>query len=86
MTAEDESSKVVTTVPVKIPEKVLEVNLRIHFFAFSPIAFWMVSDRLLTANKNSTKPASIERIISAIPNIKFLQRLYFLFQLIFFTC
>lgn len=56
MTAEEESSKVVTTVPVKIQEKVLEVNLRIHFFAFSPIAFWMVSERLLTANKIALNP------------------------------
>ena len=68
MIAEEESSKAVTTVPVKIPERVLKVSLRINFFAFLPISYWMVSDRLLTANKNSTKPASIESIISVILN------------------
>jgi hypothetical protein len=66
ITAEEESSRVVTTVPVKTAENVLAVNFNIHFFALSPMAFCIVSDKLLTANKNSIKPARMESIISDI--------------------
>jgi hypothetical protein len=66
MTAEDESKMVVTMVPVITAENVLEVNFKIHFFAFSPTAFCIVSERLFTANKNNTSPARIDSIISVI--------------------
>ena len=39
ITAEDESKRIVTTVPVTIALNVFEVNLRIQFLEFSPIAF-----------------------------------------------
>jgi hypothetical protein len=66
ITAEEESNKVVTTIPTNIPEKVFDVNLRIHLLALSPITDLMVSERLLTAYKKRTNPASIDNNISVI--------------------
>jgi hypothetical protein len=69
ITAEEESSKVVTTKPVTIAEKVFEVKRNIHFLEFSPNASCIVSERLFTANKNKTKPPIIASIISIIVTI-----------------
>ncbi len=69
ITAEEESSKVVTTIPTRMLLSVLDVNLTIYLFAFSPTMRRMVSERLLTANRKSTKPASIERMISVITTL-----------------
>jgi hypothetical protein len=66
MTAEEESSKVVTTIPTNKLLKELEVYFLIQTFAFSPSADFSVSDKLVTANKNKTNPAIIESTISVI--------------------
>jgi hypothetical protein len=71
ITAEDESSRVVATIPTIKLLKVLEVYLWILLEALSPRAFLIVSDRLLTAKRNRTKPAITDSIISVIIEIIF---------------
>jgi branched-subunit amino acid transport protein len=66
ITADDESNKAVTINPTTTLLNVLEVNLSIQLLAFAPIAAWMVSDKLLTAKRKRTNPASIANIISVI--------------------
>jgi hypothetical protein len=66
ITAEEESSKVVTTIPTNKLLKELDVYFLIQILAFSPSADFSVSDKLLTANRNKTKPAVIDKIISVI--------------------
>jgi hypothetical protein len=71
ITAEDESSRVVATIPTIKLLKVLEVYLWILLEALSPRAFLIVSDRLLTAKRNKTNPAITDNIISVIIKIIF---------------
>ena len=66
ITAEEESSNVVTIAPTIKLEKELEVYFFIQTLAFSPNTAFSVSDKFETANKNKTKPAMMERIISDI--------------------
>jgi len=66
ITAEEESNKVVTIIPTNKLLNELDVNLFIQPLAFSPIAAFSVSDKLVTANKNKTKPAIIDRSTSVI--------------------
>jgi hypothetical protein len=66
ITADEESSRVVTTMPTSKLLKVVEVKRFIQLFALLPVASCSVFDKLFTANKNSTKPAIIDNIISVI--------------------
>jgi len=66
MTADEESKRVVTTIPTSRLLNVFDINLCIHLFALSPIIDWIDSDKLFTANKNKTSPAIIESKISVI--------------------
>ena len=66
ITAEEESSNVVITAPTNKLEKELDVYFFIQTLAFSPNTAFSVSDKFETANKNKTKPAIMERIISDI--------------------
>jgi hypothetical protein len=66
ITAEDESSSVVTTIPTIKLLKVLEVNLCMLLEALPPKAFLIVSERLFTAKRNKTNPAITDNTISVI--------------------
>ena len=66
ITADEESNIVVTTIPTNKLLKELDVYLLIQLLAFSPSEDLSVSDKLLTANRNNTKPAVIESKISVM--------------------
>jgi len=66
MTADEESNSVVTIKPTITLLNVLEVNFSIQLLALAPIAAWMLSDKLFTAKRKRTNPASIDKITSVI--------------------
>lgn len=67
--ADEEPSRVVATIPTSRLLNILEVNFLIHFEALSPSAKRSVSDRLMTAKRNRTKPAVMDRSISVIVSL-----------------
>jgi hypothetical protein len=64
ITADEESSKVVITIPTNKLLNELEVYFLIQILALSPSAAFSVSDKFVTAKRNKTNPAIIDRMIA----------------------